>query len=850
MLAATSSPGVVVLAAPAGSGKTTAAAQLAEAIDGTVIWYRLSAGDAELSVLLRHLLVAVASTLDQPAPEGEETEGILQLLEPLDGRVLIVLDEVENVTGADALRALDALVADLPASVSILLNARGFPDMNLSLLSVRGRCTFLKPDLLRFRTWEIDDLFHSVYGVDLAPYELAELERRTGGWAAGLQLFHLATEHGGRDLRKQTLAAMGGRRGPSWEFLARNVVDALPPDLRGFLLDVVGMRRLRADLCDELRGTDDSADRLEELASKHLFVTPATDGDGYLVHEVLGAHLRGRIVHDRGEAELDRCHADAAALLEGHGFLAEAFEAYARAGHWDDARRILQRRDGSLDERLSWVIEQVPEGVMKDPWWTLASARRHRGEGRLDTAIATYQRVEDNELSDAARATARQERLQLVGFLRPNAPTADRWIAVARDALAGVGEELVAGDDPTVELANALVRLLAGRPVDRSKLTPPERAGLSRGLQVAAASVETIHDWADGRAVENHLVRLDALIELGVEPWFERLGTAVAGLVTADQAPIDVMAAAAADNDDPFGRAIADLLCRLLRSAEGVPFETPSISPVLGLERWAANRARHLQRDREVADRPVPTTTGDGESVSPAPGVQIHGFGGLRVEIDGEPIDLGGLRPQARDVLRQLVAAAGAPVHEEVIVDALWPDDGEKAKPRLQTAISGCRKTLAATVGEAVRIVRTDHSYRLEAADAEIDVEEFHRLARQGLAAVGSDPDVAAPALSAALQISAEEFLPECGPADWAVQLRNELARTRVRVAVGLADSLRAGGDLRGAAAACERGLDADPFDPGLWSTLLDLTESSGDDGWHALVSARHASMVDQLEHR
>jgi hypothetical protein len=44
------SPGVVVLAAPAGSGKTTAAAHLAGEIDAAVVWYRLGTSDAQLSV--------------------------------------------------------------------------------------------------------------------------------------------------------------------------------------------------------------------------------------------------------------------------------------------------------------------------------------------------------------------------------------------------------------------------------------------------------------------------------------------------------------------------------------------------------------------------------------------------------------------------------------------------------------------------------------------------------------------------------------------------------------------------------------------------------------------------------
>ena len=51
------------------------------------------------------------------------------------------------------------------------------------------------PDVLRSRTWEVEDLFRRHYQQAVRPEELADLARLADGWAAGLQLFHLATKH-------------------------------------------------------------------------------------------------------------------------------------------------------------------------------------------------------------------------------------------------------------------------------------------------------------------------------------------------------------------------------------------------------------------------------------------------------------------------------------------------------------------------------------------------------------------------------------------------------------------------------------------------------------------------------
>jgi DNA-binding SARP family transcriptional activator len=600
--------------------------------------------------------------------------------------------------------------------------------------------------------------------------------------------------------------------------------------------------------------TSTSAELLEELASKHLFVTPATDGDGYLVHDVLGAHLRGRIVHDRGEAELNRRHAAAGALLEARSYLAEAFEAFARAGQWHDARRILLQRDGSLEERVSWVFDQAPEGVMKDPWWTLASARRHRGEGQLQEAIAGYERVEANELSDAASETARRERLQLVGFLRPNSPTADRWIAVVRDALLGANSPVEGDGDVAFDAAMSLAAVLTDVPGARERILAADTEDVPDGLRLVCVSVGLLDDWLNDRPIDAGRWRVSDLVSSATAPWLERFAVAVGAATTGERQPVDAMALAALGGDDPLGAAVADLLCRLIDAVGGARFVEHEESTIPGVERWAARRMAARQaggRQSLVTTAPVERQHGrssvEYQSVSANPRVQVRCFGGFALVVDGEDIDLSDLRPRARDVLRILAAAGGEPVHEEVIVDSLWLDGGRRAKPRLQTAVSACRGFLSSELGEAVCIERSEHSYRL-VVSGEIDVARFYDLDREGRRLVLSSPDESAALLAEALDLSEGELLPECGPSDWAVQLRTAVDRRRVRAAAALAGARRAGGDLRGAAEACERGLESDRFDAGLWSTLIDLTESSGDDAWHAFVSARHTSVLAELQ--
>ena len=94
---------------------------------------------------------------------------------------------------------------------------------------------------------------------------------QTGGWAAGLQLFHLATVGRSASERHQAVADLGGRSKLARSYLTRNVLAELPEERREFLLRTCTLGRLSGEACDALLGTRGSHLILEELENAQLF---------------------------------------------------------------------------------------------------------------------------------------------------------------------------------------------------------------------------------------------------------------------------------------------------------------------------------------------------------------------------------------------------------------------------------------------------------------------------------------------------------------------------------------------------------------------------------------------------
>ena len=530
---------LTLVVAPAGSGKTTLVSRFATTCGAPVAWYRAETWDADEASFVRHLEAALlAAVPDLPGGWATiEDAGRALVANGRSAPVLLVIDDFYALEDTAAEAAFGRLVDWAPAWLTLVLASRVAPGLNLSRLRVSGDLLEIGTDDLRFRAWEVEQLFRDVYHDPVPPADLAVLARRTEGWAAGLQLFHLATHGRSAEERRRVLGGPGSSGRLLREYLAQNVMVGLPAELREFLLDTCVLGRLSGGLCDRLRGTSASGALLDELARRGVFTVPVEDGtDAYRYHEVLRQHLDRMLVEEIGEVAARERHATAGRLLEAHGAFPEALRAYCRAEEWEDVRRLL----GGEGERLAaseagaW-IEALPPAIERhDPWVALAAARRARNDGRWTAALAAYAHAEAEFGPARAADVPRSERLALAAWADPSAhPPADASGALrtglVREPAAATRDHRGDGDS-SMPVTRGLLALAAGHVILARRLLDQAAEGAETGPVAATAArlgsavaAVLAGEAPDARAFDRAVE--DA--ERAGFPWLARLGREV-----------------------------------------------------------------------------------------------------------------------------------------------------------------------------------------------------------------------------------------------------------------------------------------------------------------------------------
>jgi DNA-binding SARP family transcriptional activator len=899
---------LALIVAPAGSGKTTLLAQFVGSTEKPSAWYRAEAPDAEEPALVAHLERACASAVPNISTgRWRGIDDVIAFLErwPADGG-MIAIDDAHTIRGTPAERALEKLVDYLPPHLHLVIASRRPPSFNLSRLRVSDALLELGADDLRFRSWEVEALFCDLYGEPLPPEDLAELARRTEGWAAGLQLFHLATRGKSWADRRRVLASLGGRSRMVREYLARNVVDELPVELRSFVKETCVLGRLSASLCDELTGRSDSARRLEELEARQVFTVALEDGVSYRYHEAFRAHLEALLVEQVGDEQARQRYGRAGALLEAAHAPAEALRAFARAEDWTAVARLLGRDGAEVADQAGALIDGLPAALVdNDPWLMLAAARRLAMAGRLPAAVELYQRAERAFGSESGADLCRAERRMLALWLGPRTVTATDWVsllrlATQRDPLSAA-EQLAAlpGAFPRLAEGVALLlggRWLAGRTILRraqETIDAPAAAsavavsialfGLPGSLRGSAAEF--------GRSVDN-------LERCGL-PWLAQLARGALALAEGAGAELSTAVDVCDAVDDGWGGALALLMRgiaglgsspeRLARSPDDLASAAAGFhdlgAPVL--EAWArswqalalaelgspdAGSVAESACGRARAVRsPGPIAVGDlararagaGSSAAAVAAMRELGldfddrvlalsaqgaplrtggeqatslqlFGGFRLVISGRVVDLKTVKPRARAVLHLLALRAGQPVHREILAESLWPEVGPNTATRnLHVAVSAVRQALEPGVarGDASVVVRDGDAYRLILPpSASVDVADFDRAWQEARnLRVAGDVDGAASSLERLLDIYRGDLLPEDGPAEWVVKLRDRYRMQAADSAELLARHRFDLGLIPDVIQACERGLRVDQYRDGMWRLLATSHERSGD---------------------
>jgi DNA-binding SARP family transcriptional activator len=319
-------------------------------------------------------------------------------------------------------------------------------------------------------------------------------------------------------------------------------------------------------------------------------------------------------------------------------------------------------------------------------------------------------------------------------------------------------------------------------------------------------------------------------------------------------------ALAAVGADLPDAELTATQAAALARSA-GVPGARAAALAASAVPAGSAGRARAFALEcglpPALVDRwlvhatrsavPAPRAAADDDAA-----MAVRCLGGFEVRRDGQPVDWTGVKPRARCLLRLLAMHTGAPVHRDVLVEALWPElQPQAAAHNLHVAVSSLRKLLEpdAARGQARLIVREGDSYRLvlpPRAVCDLAAVRAALDAARRREAVG-DAAGAAHALRDAVAGYRGDLLPEDGAAEWVVHERDVLRHAVAGAAARLAAAELAAGDTSAAAAAAERCVAIDRYCDEGWRAMVAAYERRGDVGAAARARDRYAEVLAEL---
>jgi LuxR family maltose regulon positive regulatory protein len=383
---------LILVSAPAGSGKTTLLSEWHAAVgEGRAFgWLSLDASDNDT---VRFLDGAITALRTAAPGVGEEALGamtgpasltdvvlpsLINDLAALPEPVVLVLDDYHLISN-ERIHALVALLLErLPDTLQLAIATRSQPPLPVGRLRARRQLLDVDADDLRFTDAETASFLNEVLELGLEDADIARLQSRTEGWAAGLQLAALSLSR--REDAHGFIAGFAGDDRPIVDYLGFEALDGQPPEVRDFLLRTSVLDRMTGPLCDALLDTTGSDAMLDRLERAGLFLVPLdTKREWYRYHHLFGGLLRHELLRTEPERVVE-LHGRASAWFGDQGEMSEAIEHAIAAGDVPRASELIADRwyaylqRGRIETVAAWLDALGDANVAGDPGLCLTKA--------------------------------------------------------------------------------------------------------------------------------------------------------------------------------------------------------------------------------------------------------------------------------------------------------------------------------------------------------------------------------------------------------------------------------------------------------------------------------------------
>ena len=452
---------LIIVAAPAGYGKTSLLVDFAHQFDWPVCWLALEPIDRDLVRFLSHFVYAIrqrfpdfgsdAIRLLETTPADELNTDFLitsitnDIYRTITEHFILVLDDYHLLQSSPKIdQFLSDFVQRADENCHIAITSRRLLTLpDLPLMVARSQVGGLSVEELAFSQEEILKLFNQVFDKSITSQEAAELAESTEGWITGLLLTSQTLRGGMGEARKVTRTSGIGL----YEYLAQQVLEQQPQEVQDFLLNTSLLEEFNEHMCatvleKALGEVRDWRELMMRVIQSNLFIIPVGDQALWLrYHHLFRDFLQSALQRQRP----DDARAINIALADFHraqGNWEKVFEIYHNLADHSAIADLVREigsefiAKGRLQKLSAW-LEIIPQEIYRDDPVLLSIdasvavnlGSLQKGRKLLDSVIAILEnKKEKAPLAD--NLIRRSAALRMLGDYAAAMADSDRAIAL------------------------------------------------------------------------------------------------------------------------------------------------------------------------------------------------------------------------------------------------------------------------------------------------------------------------------------------------------------------------------------------------------------------------------------
>ncbi len=300
--------GLTLISAPAGYGKSIAAAEWARSLQSSIssnaniFWLSPETGYnlpdrfySSLAEIFLHETIDVgfsyADTYDDGLPKHLENL-LFDIINSIsETNYVLIMDDYHRVKEPLIHQTVQFLLDHRPPSLHLILVTREDPPLSLARMRAHAEITEIRARELAFNADEAVCFMKTTMAVDIKNQWIYDLAERTEGWAAGLQLAAISLRQSGNI--EAFINDFKGSHRYLVDYLIDEVLQNQPENLKLFLSQTAILKEFNAELCSVLTGNNNSKALLTEIEKGNLFLIPLDENrEWYRYHHLFADCMR------------------------------------------------------------------------------------------------------------------------------------------------------------------------------------------------------------------------------------------------------------------------------------------------------------------------------------------------------------------------------------------------------------------------------------------------------------------------------------------------------------------------------------------------------------------------------